>query len=370
MRGQSSRGRERAEMALDRVLLVLAQELRETASSGEGPRTVPCVAGGRDSRGRFTTDVSFHELLDRTGFVAAAAAAAKGEGASPLAVSKAEFDRALAGETLFDCVSAEAVRKRLGVPWPLVLQLAVLDPSKRSHLLSTQAGLRRPQFAGGDAEILRALRAAAFAHGRTPTPRDYDLISLGLVVERRAKGLALELPQSTVMVRRFGSWAAAVEAAGLEPLPPFAPPRPPRAQSGVDLLDRCITETGLLPSSRWLVRWCRASAIPVNEADLQPWTETVAQVRALRATRGETTPEAVAVPTDYPPLPEAPGRRRHSREDVLASLRLYGKRHLSAGARPRFKHYQAAAAADRELITASVLGRHGRFQDLCVEAGL
>lgn len=350
----------------------LAEALNSTSAEA-GPRSVVGMSGGRDSRGRFAAEISFNELLDRVALVAGAAAACAGEGCSPLSVSKAAFDAARASEKELTLPSAEGVRKRLGIPWPRVLELAVGDRARRGLMLSVQSGQRRAQFTGEDADVLRALRAVAFAHGASPTPHVYDTISRGIQRRRRGRGLdTVGLPQSQVVIQRFRGWNAGLSAAGLEPLPPAGPPTPEKAVPAVELLDRCIRETGLLPSSRWLVRWCRAHGIPVSERALQPWQRTLAETRALRAKRGEHTPDKTAPASGYPTLPDRPEglRQPHSREAVIASLRRYGDKHLRIGERPRYKHYQAMAGRDPDLIAASVIGRHGRFQDLCAEAGL
>ncbi len=61
---------------------------------------------------------------------------------------------------------------------------------------------------------------------------------------------------------------------------------------------------------------------------------------------------------------------RHSREAILASLRRYGELHLPPGGMPRQKHYLAACRKDPKLIWPSAMTGHGRFHDLCLEAGI
>jgi hypothetical protein len=60
-----------------------------------------------------------------------------------------------------------------------------------------------------DGELIAALRAARRALGRPPRPSDFRL----------------GRPQAATLRRRFGSWQAALSAAGIEPVPPRRWPR-------------------------------------------------------------------------------------------------------------------------------------------------
>ena len=104
----------------------------------------------------------------------------------------------------------------------------------------------------------------------------------------------------------------------------------------------------------------------------------VAALRERRTARGEETPFEAASRSELPPIPDSDpvGRdrrrraKRRDRDEAIASLQLYKERHLGPSKEPRQKHYMAAARKDRDLLTAGVLSRHGRFQDLCREAGI
>jgi len=78
-----------------------------------------------------------------------------------------------------------------------------------------------------------------------------------------------------------------------------------------------------------------------------------------------------------PPLPddeESADRRRGrrdywTRERCLEALRRYRDAYLR-GKPARQRHYRDCAKRDSKLPSCSTLQRHGKFQDLCREAGL
>ncbi len=100
-------------------------------------------------------------------------------------------------------------------------------------------------------------------------------------------------------------------------------------------------------------------------------------MRRRLATRGAST-LGRAVPARWAPeLPEQVEnkmrrriRRGHWTKDAcLEALGYYGKTYLK-GQAPRATHYRAWAKGDANLPSRSTLQKHGRFQDLCREAGL
>jgi len=349
-------------------LELLAQELEKQDANSPGPLSLRALPGQRD-HGRFTARQTTHVLLDGVAEVAAAASS------QPKTVSTREWDegRAVAGRT--DLPTASTIRRRLGISWPLVLRLAFTAPAKRSRVLGNHT--QRPAFKGDDETILSGLRLIAH---RVQAPLDrltYDVERVKVDVQRARRGRApLNLPHSDTVVKRLKSWKNACEQAGVEPARSSGPPAR-RARPAVETLDDFISETGLLPYRKWFERWCKANDIPLGR-DARRWHELVALVRELRAARGDETPLDPTPLASLPPIPtvERIGRdrrrrpKRRTREEAIASLRRYRAKHLAPGQEPRQKHYYACAKKDRELLAGSTLIKHGRFQDLCREAGI
>ena len=122
------------------------------------------------------------------------------------------------------------------------------------------------------------------------------------------------------------------------------------------------------------LEWCRRRDMPTPRVH-GGWATVVAQARAARVRRGAAMPASATAAKFLPPLPAPQPRQRripfrHSRAAILASLRRYGSQHLAPGALPRQKHYLVACRADPALIWPGCVGRHGRFHDLCREAGI
>jgi hypothetical protein len=353
-------------MRLERV----ARELEKSDPIRSGPLSLRAVLEQRHSNGRFAAPHTVHQLLDGVADVATAASPE-----APLAVSKNTWDAKRVALGRHDLPSANTIRRRIGLDWSEVLELAFTEPAKRSRWLAPR--LKRAQFAGGDETICSGLRLIAHRLG-TPLDRlSYDLEIAKVDAERVRRGRApLNLPHSDTVIKRLRSWAGACELAGVEPARRKPPPHH-RARPAVELLDEFISARGLLPYRNWFERWCRANDIPLGR-DARRWDELVAAVRERRTARGEQTPAEPATRAELPTLPDKAGvgrardRRvkRRSREDALASLRRYKERHLEPGQGPRQKHYMAAARKDRQLLAASTLERQGHFQDLCREAGI
>jgi len=161
-------------------------------------------------------------------------------------------------------------------------------------------------------------------------------------------------------------------AADIELIPsPAVPERPPAL---VDALNQFVEEVGLLPTSGYFLEWCRRKDIPTARLG-GGWASMVTDLRQQRAARGARTPDCATSARNLPPLPtpEPRVRRmefRHSREAILISLRTYGELHRRPGEMPRQKQYLTACRKDPALIWPSGLARHGRFHDLCLEAGI
>ena len=324
-------------------------------------------------RGRFNATIGPGSLLDSVAEVALAAAC--GDPSVAVTISKSAWDRARNDQSRTNLPSAEAVRKRFGLAWRGILELALTDRSQRTKLLGQWDG---SHFAGwgptGPEEALRAVRAVAIRIGHAPAPFEYDEVARAMEAEsgRRRTGRPLLLPRSVYVVNEFKSWSVALQEAGFEPRPGH--PRSARVAPLVETLDQFIEEVGFLPNSAYFLEWCRRRDIPTARL-VGGWAGVVADVRRLRAARGASTPEHATRPKDLPPLPNPVPRVRrmafrHSREAIIASLRRYGELHLPPGGMPRRKHYLAACQKDPKLIWPSAMTGHGRFHDLCLQAGI
>ncbi len=324
------------------------------------------------SRGRFIPSVGPGSLLD--GVADVALTGTSGDAGLARAMSKAAWDRARQAQGRVDLPSAEAIRQRCGLTWGRVVELAMVERSGRTRVLGQWDG---SHFAGwgvqGPADGLRALRAVALRISHAPTSFEYDETAKALEIEAgRRRGRPLLLPRSVYLIGVYGSWAGALQEAGLEPRP--SPPVPQAVPSLADTLDQFIEEVGLLPNSWYFLEWCRRRDIPTTRVR-GGWATVVAETRNLRSLRGALTPARATRSRDPPPLPDPLPRVRrmafrHSREAIVASLRRYGEAHLPKGSLPRQKHYMAACRKDPKLIWPSAMTGHGRFHDLCLEAGI
>jgi hypothetical protein len=355
-----------ASLRLERV----ARELEKPHRITPGPLSLRALSNERDEQtGRFAARHTTHELLDGVAEVALAASV------PARSISKAAWNQSRDDLGRTDLPTADPIRRRLGVSWPLVLKLAFTAAAKRSRVLGNHT--QRPDFKGDDETICSGLRMVAH---RVKEPLDrltYDFERIKLDEERARRGRPpLHLPHSDTIVKRLRSWVNACKLAGVEAARPVPPPTT-RARPAVETLDEFISQTGLLPYRRWFEQWCRAKDIPLGR-DARQWDEVVAAVRVRRSARGEKTPFEPATRASLPPIPEhervgrsgARRPKRRTREEGLASLRRYKRRHLKAGQEPRQKHYYLVAKKDRELLAGSTIVKFGRFQDLCREAGI
>lgn len=347
----------------------------DAARAADATRISAPVNRHRD--GRFAAGIDLTALL--AGVAEVAVAAAGGNPQRARRVSKAVFDaaRTVAGGGL---PAAETIRQRVGLPWPDILECALLPVGRRSsYLTRRQNGPARRNFNDAtDERAITTLQAVAhrLAPGQLLTQIGYDeqVRAMELESRRWRQTTPLRLPRSVFVLDRFGQdWAAALAAAGLvnllQPIHSTA-----RCETPVHVtLERALDELGVIPTHGYFVRWCRANAISIPRARRWTWDVALRDLRDSRRQRGLETPALVTSGNDLPSLaaPRVKDRRiYHSRADVLASLRRYADLHLKPGDLPRQKDYLAAASADPQLIAASVLGRHGFFAQLCIDAGI
>jgi hypothetical protein len=366
--------------------------------------------------------------------------AAGGDVDAARSVSKEAWNavRAEAGHP--DLITAEAFRQKLGLDhWRSVLAVAFLEPRDRGRTLGTYTkrvsalgqGAAIPELratpadlelikqflaeddllggvdasvAVGDAPrlristgvslagpgvleaiVVRALRAVAFRLGETPTGFAYDEMLPRMERERARGGLTpLGFPGSETISKRFGSWAKALVAAGLDPP---APHTRPKGLPTVDVLDECIERLGIVPGYDCFRAWCKACDLSVQHRRTDTWDVIVAEAREKRAARGAGTPvEIVRRRRDWPAMPTGEqaadvkaklgGPRRYlrhrSEEDVREGIRIYAREYLGPNERPAMRRYDALCKRDPRLIwTSKMKGITGKtFTQLCAEEGL
>lgn len=261
---------------------------------------------------------------------------------------------------------AESLRQRVGVPWPVVVACALAPAGERRRVLVPY--IKAPDRPFVREVALAGMRAAHLASGSA------SAVAYDQYLAELPKGHAerLGLPTASTIAANLGSWIEACAQAGTITAPPA--PRVRRARPAVETLDELISETGLLPRRGYFEDRCRAYDIPVGR-EVRRWPELVAEVRTRRAARGDTTPDEATPARDWPPLPTSSptrmGRRMvrgYSHADAIGSLRRFLQVHWRSGERITERRYKAACALDPELLPASTMARHGRFQDLIAHA--
>ena len=334
--------------------------------------------GTRDATGRFRAqDASFHACLD---LIAQVARHAAQEGEDPRDVSGRRFDRAR--EDLGIALpSAQALVKRFrssrrGATRPTLrtlIGMGLAPASDRAvaagHDTSNEAIDEFPS-----ALMIIALRAAGLRCSGTPATLAYDRMVTEDNRSRSERGVPSNaLPYSATIIRRFGSWKKALEAAGFEETVVVQPAR--RAAPAAELLDRFITQHAFLPASGYFEDYCRLSGIPLGR-DARPWADVVEGARARRAERGEGTPADIAGPHERPPVESiagnGPGRavKRATREAAIASLRRWRDEGLRASQTPTTRGYRQFCEGRTGLVSESTISTRWGFTALCEEAGI
>lgn len=206
-----------------------------------------------------------------------------------------------------------------------------------------------------EALVHRALRAAAYRCEGPLTMDQWDRLSRDLEAAAATAGQKVVLPSSHGLVGRYGTWAACLVSAGVAVPAREHPHR--RARPAAETLDAFITEHAALPSRRYFVAWCQVRNIPVSPREIKRWSTVVTATRALREARGARTPEAATPPANLPRLPTPDARNVPTpREAVLESLRVYGRRYVTASQPPRFAHYKAVSRTDTALLPRASCG--------------
>ena len=352
--------------------------VQRMSAPAEPTPPVEQTPGNRDAAGRFRAqDASFHACLD---LIAQVARHAAQDGEDPRDVSGARFDRARQ-ELGIALPSAQALVKRFrssrgGAARPTLrtlIDMGLAPASDRAVAAGHDTGNEAIDEFPSDLMII-ALRAAGLRCSGVPGTLDYDRMISEENHSRTMRGVPGHgLPHSTTIIRRFGSWKKALEAAGFEETGGVPPAR--RAEPAAEILDRFITEHAFLPASGYFTEYCRLSGIPLGR-DAKGWADVVEGARARRAERGEDMPAAIAGPHERPPVETiaggGPGRamKRATREAAIASLRRWRDEGLRAGQTPTTRGYREFCAGRTGLVSESTISARWGFAALCEEAGI
>lgn len=109
------------------------------------------------------------------------------------------------------------------------------------------------------------------------------------------------LPVSETILGRLRC-TEAIRQAGLAPLGKSGARR---AQPLPHLIDRCISETGVLPTKAWFRHWARLNDVRVGRQVADQWGHALKEALRLRRHRGDSIPGR---DEQFPALPVAPTR--------------------------------------------------------------
>jgi hypothetical protein len=120
------------------------------------------------------------------------------------------------------------------------------------------------RYAYSTPEVTEAVRSVADRLGRSPRPGEYSRERERIWEETKAKGDMHLLPTTDVVRRCFGSWNAALSAAGLEtvdhPVPPFTGRKRPAysPEEKIQSVQRAWRDVGEPFTARAYVEWRRS----------------------------------------------------------------------------------------------------------------
>ena len=333
----------------------------------------------RDASGQFTHSAGVHALLDDVKVIATAAAEAT-EGRDPAMVGRRLFNRHREELGITRTPTAQGLEKRFDRRLSQIIRAALGDRRDIGHELGS-TGPRDDYISREitEEQLVHPIKGAAFALDEIPTEHGYDVWVQDWMRKRERRGLlANPLPSSNTIIERIGSWPEALVLAGLiRRASDLAPMRRVRKRSepAEVILDRCIDETGVLPSRRWFEEWCKRTDTSLG-SDYKPWGATVERTRARRRAAGKRTP---ASETSFPQCPALPPQRstikrasrRWTDDEILDALRtVYGPEYLK-GATPTQRHYMDASSGDDRLPSPTTIKkRFGPIQDAFRAAGL
>ncbi len=226
----------------------------------------------------------------------------------PGMLSEAEFDVWRFRSSWPDAPTASCICKRLGLAWREVVALALHAKRDWARTIGKRYQAT-PIKELSDEEIAQALRFADRRAERRPLrPARYDAIRDTALRRDRRRWmygglLGLMLPNSDQIRWAAGSWARALEIAGLAPLP--AQSRVGPALSVVDVLDAYVEATGRLAPVWWVVEEWRCNRDEPVQQPVHSPDSYVEALRRQRQARGQKTPAVDPARSRHVPLPSA-----------------------------------------------------------------
>jgi hypothetical protein len=258
------------------------------------------------------------------------------DAAAPTTITQRAFDdaRVLPGAPA-RVPPAKQVTEELGKPWGEVLTIAHAPENKRSRLLGSKDKEPEQDWLT-DEYAAYVLGTVARRLGKdTVTPGDYRVERERMLADDRRRwlhGAKRLLPNDDQIRTACGSWDAALVLAGLKRGPGLGGHKRRRVPTLVDLLERCHTAHGTLPTQRELEAFAAHGLdVPFPTMKGKKWSVAVADWRAQRAARGLTSPDALPPRAERPDYTlkvdgALPGERRQlprTREECVDAVERY-----------------------------------------------
>lgn len=278
----------------------------------------------------------------------AALVAAEGDVEQARGVSMRRWETARKALDMPGPTRANGIVAATGHDWATTLRIAFArlnDRARTAGWAATGEGVEYP-----DELLVRALQGVAFRAGRTPNRHEYDATAREIENEHLADfGDELGLPVAATIEKRYGSWTAALGAAGLES----------NAEASVDKFDTasilsvCIDAVGSVPPKTWFREWARVNGYVLSR-EWRAWHALLDRTRLLHEQAGKAWPETASSSTLGEPV-TMPGRvplekrkRAYSDEEKLASVVRYLDS-LAQNEIPTSNGYKAAIRQRPEL---------------------
>lgn len=324
----------------------------------------PLANRSRSKRGTVTATLDgFHAYYDLVARVALCAA-----GDDPklaLSVTTREWNRVRAELDETGPKTAVGVMQAVGKSWSATLRIALAAPSERTKLrVVSLPGEGEP---APDELMIHALKGVAFRAGSSPDQTAYTTWVERIENERVAEyGAEFGLPASVTIEKRFGSWDAAINAAGLDPV---AYGSSASSEDLLSILMDCMNELGKVPTKRWFVKWASVRGRRLSQG-VRTWRVLIATAKQHYEAEGLDWPETATLAELGEPQP-LPGQvvavkaRVYTEAEVLASARAYLDS-LSSNQRPTvagYKQYRREHP-EQQLVSIQAIQRWGKTQDV------